>query len=355
MEKGKIRKRRKIKAKKRLDVKIGFFEIEEWEKEPLRNAFPKDKLIFSSGKLTLGNSRKYKELEAVSVFVYSEINEKLLEKMPKLKLICTRSTGFDHIDTRACRERKITVCNVPTYGENTVAEHGFALILGLSRKLVDCVERTKKGSFELEGLRGFDLQGKVLGVVGCGNIGKHMVRIAKGFEMEVLVFDLQQDKKLAKQMGFRYAGMEELLKNSDIVTLHVPLNKHTFHLIDKEKINLMKKGAFLINTSRGGIINTEALVWGLRAGKLGGAGLDVLEEESEMAEERELLTKDFAQKCDLKTMLENHILLEMPNVLITPHNAFNTQEALMRILEVTIENIKEWEKGRKVNVVGDGK
>ena len=243
------------------------------------------------------------------------------------------------------------VCNVPAYGENTVAEHTFALILGLSRKLVDCVERTRKGSFELKSLRGFDLQGKTIGVVGCGNIGRHIVRMACGFEMKILVFDLHKEMKFAKKMGLKYVGLDKLLRESDIITLHIPLNKHTFHLINREKIALMKKGALLINTSRGGIIDTDALVKGLRSGKLGGAGLDVLEEECEMAEERELLTKGFAQKCDLKTIVENHILLEMPNVIITPHNAFNTKEALMRILEVTIESVKGFKKGRKINVV----
>lgn len=332
-------------------MKIGFFEIEEWEKEPLKKAFPKDKLVFSSSHLTAEKAKSYKELEIISVFIYSKIDEKLLRQMPKLKMIATRSTGFEHIDIAGCRKRGIIVCNVPAYGENTVAEHTFALILGLSRKLVDCVERTKKGSFELEGLRGFDLKGKTLGVVGCGNIGRHVIRIAKGFEMKILVFDLCRDLKFAKEFGFKYAEMEELLGKSDIVTLHVPLNKNTYHLINKETIAKMKKGAYLINTSRGGIVETDALVKALKSGRLAGAGLDVLEEECEMKEERELLTKGFAQKCDLKVLIENHILLEMPQVIVTPHNAFNTWEALMRILEVTIENIKWFGKGKKVNRV----
>jgi len=271
--------------------------------------------------------------------------------MPKLELVTTRSTGFDHIDLGACKKKGITVCNVPAYGENTVAEHTFALILGLSRKLIDCVERARKGNFELEGLRGFDLQGKTLGVVGCGSIGRHVIRIAKGFEMKILVFDLYKDKKFAKEIGFQYAGMDKLLKESDIVTLHVPLNKHTYHLIDKEKIAKMKKGAYLINTARGEIVDTDALVKGLKNEQFGGAGLDVLEKECALKEERELLTKEFAKTCDLKTVLEEHILLEMPNVLITPHNAFNTNEALMRILEVTIESVKGFKKGKKVNMV----
>jgi len=332
-------------------MKIGFFEIEEWEKEVLKEAFPKDKLVFSSGKLTLGNVGKYKNLDVVSVFIHSKVNEKLLEKLPKLKLVTTRSTGFDHIDLVACKKRKIAVYNVPAYGENTVAEHTFALILGLSKKLIDCVERTRKRSFELKSLRGFDLKGKTIGVVGCGNIGRHVIRMAKGFEMKILVFDVVKDRQLAKKMGFKYVRIEKLLNESDIVTLHVPLNEHTHHLIDKEKINLMKEGALLINTARGGVVDTDALVKALKSGKLGGAGLDVLEEECEIVEEREILTRIFKRRCNLKTIVENHILLEMSNVIVTPHNAFNTREALNRILEVTIENIRGFKKGRKVNVV----
>ncbi len=332
-------------------IDIGFFEIEPWEKKFLKKAFPKDKLVFSTEKLTLKNVNKYKNLDSVSVFIYSKINPELLEKLPNLKLITTRSTGFNHIDLETCRKKKIIVCNVPVYGENTVAEHAFALILGLSRKIVGCVNRTKKGSFDLTGLRGFDLMGKTLGVVGCGNIGKHVIRMAKGFEMNVLAFDLFKDNKFAKKMEFKYVSMDKLLKNSDIITLHVPLNKHTLHLMDKKKFSKMKNGAYLVNTSRGEIVDTNALVNVLKSGKLAGAGLDVLEEECAMMEEKQLLSKHFKKTCNLKTVAQNHALLKMPNVLVTPHNAFNTHEALMRILETTIKNIKGFKSGRKICVV----
>jgi len=332
-------------------LKIGFFELELWEEKVIKEVFPKDKLFFSKKKLTLQSAKKHKNLEAIAVFVHSVVNKEIIRKLPKLKLVTTMSTGFDHIDLEECKKRKIAVCNVPVYGENTVAEHAFALILALSRKIVDCVERTKHGSFELKGLRGFDLMGKTIGVIGGGNIGQHVIRMAKGFEMNVLVFDLYKDSKLAKKMGFQYASMEKLLKESEIVTLHVPYNKHTHHLINKEKLALMKKNAFLINTSRGGIIDTDALVNALKKKKIAGAGLDVLEEETELIEETQLLKKEFTKNYDLKTVVENHILLEMPNVIITPHNAFNTNEALMRILDTTIKNIKMYKSGRKINLV----
>jgi D-lactate dehydrogenase len=332
-------------------MKIGFFEIEPWEKDILKKSFPKDKLYFSKKRLTLRKANKYKDLDALTVFVHSEINKNVLNKLPKLKLISTMSTGFDHIDLEECKRRKIAVCNVPTYGENTVAEHTFALILALSRKIVDCVNRTKIGSFRLDGLRGFDLMDKTLGVVGGGNIGKHVIRMALGFEMKVLVFDLYQDKKYAKKMGFKYASIDKLLKDSDIVTLHVPYNKHTHHLMNKDKLALMKKSALLINTSRGGVVDTKALVRALKKKQIAGAGLDVLEDECEIIEETQLLKKEFGGRCDLHKIVENHVLLKMKNVIVTPHNAFNTNEALMRIIETTIKSINGFKKGRKINLV----
>jgi len=332
-------------------MKIGFFEIEPWEKEVLKKALPKEESIFSPQKLTVKNADKYNQLEAIAVFVHSKIDSSVIKKLPKLKFITTMSTGYDHIDLEACKQNNITVCNVPTYGENTVAEHTFALILALSRKIVECVERTKKGSFELSGLRGFDLRGKTLGVVGSGNIGQHVIRMAKGFEMKVLVFDVVKNNSLAKELGFEYVSMDRLLRESDLVTLHVPYNQHTHHLIGRKELNLMKKTAYLINTSRGGVVDTDALVKALQKKETAGAGLDVLEEECEIIEEKQLLTKEFNTKCNLKTLVENHLLLKMDNVIITPHNAFNTQEALMRILEVTVENIDGLRRGKSINVV----
>lgn len=332
-------------------MKIGFFELETWEKKELLKEFPKDELFFSNSKINCKNATKYSNLEAISVFIYSKIDAKVLDCMPKLKFITTRSTGFNHIDLDECKRRKITVCNVPSYGENTVAEHAFALILTLSRKMFDSIERTKHTSFKLDNLRGFDLQGKTLGIVGCGKIGQHLARMAKGFEMKVFVFDLHKNEKLAKELGFKYVTMNNLLKNSDVVSLHVPLNKHTNHLISKEQFKLMKSNSILINTSRGGVIDTDALVWALKTKQIAGVGLDVLEEECDLIEETQLLTKKHKKSCNMKVLLENHMLLNLPNVIVTPHNAFNTHEALQRILDTTVKNLKGYKKGRKVNVV----
>ncbi len=332
-------------------MKLGFFELEKWEEEVIKKTFPNDQLVLSTKKFTAKEAVKNKDLDALSVFIYSKADEDVLSKLPKLKLVTTRSTGFDHVDVETCKKRGIVVCNVPTYGENTVAEHTFALILALSRKMVDCVERTKRGSFDLTGLRGFDLKGKTLGVMGSGKIGQHVIRIAKGFDTNLLVFDAFPNLQLAKSMNFSYVSMDELLKNSDVITLHVPYNEKTHHLINKDAFSKMKKGAYLINTSRGGVIDTDALVKALKSGKLAGAGLDVLEGECDLLEERELVSKDFPQKCDLKTLVEDHILLTMPNVIVTPHNAFNTNEALMRILQTTLDSINGFKQNKLINVI----
>jgi D-lactate dehydrogenase len=332
-------------------MKIAFFEIEEWEKEYISSKFLNQEISFFAEPLTSENADKAKDFEIISVFIYSKINKEILDKLPNLRSIATRSTGFDHIDVAAAKEKKIIVCNVPFYGENTVAEHTFALILALSRKIYDSIDRTKKGDFTLDGLRGFDLKGKTLGIVGLGHIGLHVARIANGFEMNVLAFDINQDKKLAKKLGFKYVSLEDVLKMSDIITLHAPYNKNTHHLINSGNINLIKRGSYIINTSRGGLIETAALLNGLSQGILAGVGLDVLEEECFVKEEAQLLSKEFPKTCDMKTALQNHILLRQGNVIITPHNAFDSQEALQRISDTTIENIQSFLKNKPINVL----
>jgi len=332
-------------------MKMGFFELEPWEKTILEKAFPKEELVLSSKKFDAKEAAKYPDLEALSVFIYSKVDVKGLDKLPKLKLVTTRSTGYDHIDVENCRKRKVQVCNVPTYGENTVAEHTFALILALSRKIIECHERTQQGSFELEGLRGFDLKGKTLGVIGTGNIGKNVIRIAQGFGMNVVAYDAFPNPPLAKEMNFIYLKIDELLKSSDIITLHVPYLPQTHHLINKAAFAKIKPGAYLINTSRGGVVDTDALVSALKSKKLAGAGLDVLEGECDLLEERQLVSKNFSPSCDMKTLVEDHILMTLPNVIVTPHNAFNTHEALMRILQTDIDNINGFKKGILINAV----
>ncbi len=334
-------------------AKIAFFELEEWEKIYLKKKLPGHKLVLETGKLDLNSAAKAKGCEVICSFIYSQINAPLLEKLPDAKLYCTMSTGFDHVDLKACAKKKITACNVPAYGDNTVAEHTFALILAVSRKLLPSIERTRKGNFSLEGLRGFDLKGKTLGVVGTGKIGRRVVHIARAFEMEVVAYDAHPDLQFAKKEGFRYVrSVEEVMVKSDIITLHTPLNADTQHMINEGNIDYLKKGAVLVNTSRGGVVETKAILKALKKGILAGAALDVLEEECFIKEEKELLTEAFRKTCNLQTVLEEHMLLSHDNVLITPHNAFNSQEALERILDTTVENINSFLAGKPSNTIG---
>src|SRR3989344_383195 len=329
-------------------MKIAFFEIEEWEKEYLKKELGNLELSFFVEKLSPENVHQVKNCEVISVFIDSQLDEAVLSQLPNLKMITTRSTGFDNVNMDEAKKRNIAVCNVPTYGENTVAEHTFGLILNLSRKIYKSIESVKEHGFVPDGLRGFDLKGKTLGIIGTGHIGQHVARIANGFEMIVLATDTHENKKLAKKLQFKYVSLEELLKNSDIVTLHVPYDKDTHHLLNVQNMFLMKKGSYLINTARGGIVETAALVDALEQGILAGAALDVLEEECYIKEEKQILSKDFQAKCDIKTMLQNHVLMEREDVIITPHNAFNSKEALERILETTIENIQAFSKKKPI-------
>jgi D-lactate dehydrogenase len=332
-------------------MNIAFFEIEDWEKEYITHKLSGNAVSFFPEKLSIENVELAKNCDVIAVFIDSQVAGPVLDALPNLKMIATRSTGFDHIDIRTCKERKITVANVPFYGENTVAEHTFALILDLSRKIYYSIERAKKGNFSLDGLRGFDLKDKTIGIVGMGHIGQHVARIAQGFEMNVVGFDLHEDKKLAKKLGFTYASLEDLLKKSDIITLHLPYNEHTHHIIDAQNIGLIKKGGYIINTARGGLIETAVLVQALQEGGIAGAGLDVLEEENVIKEEVSLLSKLFSRKHNLDVVTKDHILMKMHNVMITPHNAFNSTEALKRILETTVENIQGFITHKAINII----
>lgn len=286
--------------------------------------------------------------EILGVFVEAPVTKQIIAKLPKLKLIAAMSTGYDHIDLKECKKRKIIVANVPTYGENTVAEHTMALILGLTRKLFQSVKRVKEGVYDFHGLRGVDLKGKTLGVIGTGHIGLHVIRMAEGFEMKIIAYDKFPNQDAAKKMHFTYTTLPKLLAESDITTLHAPLFKETHHLINKKNIKKIKKGALLINTARGALVDPEALVWALQNNHLAGAGLDVLEDEQLMQDEDKMLS---CTDCQIRTSLMNNMLIDHPNTIITPHNAFNSTEALQRIIDVTVENIKEFINGKPRNVI----
>jgi len=333
-------------------MKIAFFELEGWEKELITKELSNHEIYFFDSKLVEEILPPQNDFDVISIFVDSRINSKVLDYFPNLKCIATRSTGFDHIDIEECKKRNIQVLYVPGYGDNTVAEFAFGLILNLTRKIYQAIDQIKESSsFDLKNLRGTDIKGKTIGIIGTGRIGKEMIKIAKGFEMNILAYDPYPDLNFSKELNYKYVSLDELLANSDIISIHCPYSQSTHHLINKENITKIKKGAYLINTSRGAIVETEALVWALNEKILAGAGLDVLEEEGETKDELFTLSFSRPNSDELKTIIENHILMKMPNVLITPHNAFNSIEALQRILNTTTQNILSFIQGNPKNSV----
>lgn len=332
-------------------MKAVIFEVEPWEAQTFEALQKNHEIECVSEPLTAENAEQFSDAQIISTFIYSALDQSVLAQLPNLKLVATRSTGFDHVDTDFCESQGILVSNVPSYGENTVAEHTFGLLLNLSHKLTEATDRTRKGDFSQEGLQGFDLRGKTLGVVGTGTIGEYVIGIARGFQMNVIAFDVKPKPELAEQLGFRYAALEEVLAIADIVTLHVPANPKTHHLIAKAQFDCMKDGVVLINTSRGSVVDIDALIEALAQGKVAAAGLDVLPEEPVMREEAELLHSVYRKRHNLDTLLADHVLLRLRNVIITPHSAFNTREAVQRILDTTAENIARFVRGEPQNVV----
>ena len=332
-------------------MNVAVFEAERREAPAFEKFRPGHKLTLVAEPLRASNASDYAEAEVISPFVYSEVNRQVLEQMRSLRLIATRSTGYDHIDTAYCRSRGITVCNVPTYGENTVAEHVFALLLAISHRLLEAVERARSDRFSPEGLQGFDLAGKTLGIVGTGSIGQHVIRIANGFAMKVVACDVRPHPGLASALGFRYITFDELLATSDIITLHVPATEQTHNLLSESAFSRMKDGVVIINTARGSLIDSHALIMALGAGKVSAAGLDVLPDEPLIREEAELICSIYEQRHDLRNLVADHVLMRMRNVIVTPHSAFNTREAIGRIVETTVSNIEAFLAGRPQNVV----
>ncbi len=332
-------------------MKTVIFEAEPREVPVFKALKGLDKLLLVDSPLRSDNADQYADAEIVSTFVYSELDRSVLEQLPSLKFIATRSTGFDHIDTLYCAAHGITVSNVPSYGEKTVAEHVFALLLAISHRLPEAMKRVQEGNFSPKGLQGFDLAGKTLGVVGTGSIGRQVIRIASGFSMKVAAFDVNPDPALAKDFGFDYLGFDELLGVSDVITLHVPSRPETRHILSSQAFALMKDGVVLINTARGDLIETTALIQALTSGRVAAAGLDVLPDEPPIREEAELICSAFCDWHDLQNLVADHALLSMRNVIVTPHSAFNTREAVGRIVETTFENINAFLAGAPRNVV----
>ena len=319
---------------------IAHLGLADWEKSILQNQLSQHQHLFFKTVEDFSVSelnQNLDEIEVLTVFIHNHLSAEILAKMPKLKLIVTRSTGFDHIDLDYAQKHQIPVCNVPSYGENTIAEYSFALLLALARHIPELAYRSGECRFDYEGLRGFDLAGKTIGIIGAGKIGLHANKIAKGFGMKVLVYDVFKNHFLEEVLGFDYTNLNNLLENSDIISVYAPYLPSTHHILNESSFAKMKKGVVIINTSRGQLIDTLALVKNLDNGTVSACGLDVVEDESDLL------------NCKANPFLED--LVKRKNVIFTPHSGFFTKDAQERILQQTIENITSFTQGKLQNIV----
>lgn len=319
-------------------AKIVCFDTKSYDIETFNaanSAFGFD-ITYIHDRLTAGTVALAQGADAVCLFVHDAVDSELARQLAAsgVSHIALRSAGYNHIDLKSVYDHKIHVTRVPAYSPYAVAEHAAALLLTLIRKTHKAYNRTRESNFNITGLTGFDLHGKTAGVIGAGKIGRIMIRILRGFGMNVLVADHYHDSVFEDETGCRFTSVEEIYSTSDIISLHCPLTPDTHHMISREAIHSMKKGVIIINTSRGMLIDTLALIEGLKEGQIGGAGLDVYEEENEY------FFHDFSMTHIDDDQLAR--LLSFNNVLITSHQAFLTQEALQNIAETTLQNIADF-------------
>lgn len=316
-------------------IKIAFFDTKEYDKK-LFDEYNKKygyEITYFESMLNTETAPLTKGFDVVCIFVHDKIDEqtfKILEENG-IKLVALRCAGFNNVDLE--HKGNIRVVRVPQYSPYAVAEHAVALLLNITRKLYKSYQRTRKYNFTLDGLLGFDIHGKTVGVIGTGRIGKVFIQIMKGFGTNVIAYDLFKDEKAAKEIGFEYVPLDELYAKSDIISLHCPLTPETQNIINEQSIRKMKDGVVLINCSRGQLIDTNSLIQEMETGKIGGVGLDVYEDEDEF------FLRDMTNSYKRDKNLS--ILLSMPNLIITSHQAFFTSEALNKIASDTCQNIKE--------------
>ena len=348
-------------------MSIYFLETEKSEVAFFEAALPGHQIRFVSRLSEVGT-----DAEILSLFIRTRIDEAFLRAHPAVRLIVTRSTGTDHLDLAACRARNVAVCHVPTYGEHTVAEHTFALILMLSRRLREVVAPPGQspGNLSYEATRATELRGKTLGVVGVGRIGRHVIRMARAFGMRVVAFDIAAPGEAGAGAEFDYVPFKRLLAESHIITLHIPLVPETRHLLNRENIGRCRPGVVIINTARGCLIDTDAVIDALDSGQVGAVGLDVLEDDDGRGPDTakiigaqivsrlqsvnspiELHDREPGRIKELEALMRNKRLLARPNVVFTPHVAFNSVEAVARINTTTAENILAFLRGSAVNLV----
>lgn len=328
-------------------MRVAVFSTKTYDQQSLQaaNAAYRHELVFLEPRLTEATTPLAAGCAAVCAFVNDRLDEPALRALSEVgvRLVALRSAGYNHVDLAAARALDLTVVRVPAYSPYAVAEHTVGLILALNRRIHRAYARVREGNFALAGLLGFDLHGRTVGVVGTGKIGALVARILHGFGCEVLAHDLYPNPE-CEALGVRYVALPELFARSDVVTLHCPLTPETEHLIDARALDHMKPGVMLINTSRGALIDTRAVIEALKAGKLGYLGLDVYEEEAD------LFFEDLSERVIQDDVFTR--LLTFPNVLITGHQAFFTREALANIAETTLRNVADVERtGRCANEV----
>lgn len=317
---------------------VAFFDTKSYDKESFKNYSNENvKLRFFENKLNIDTVSMAASCDAVCAFVNDDINKEVIEKLSDygVGLITMRCAGYNNVDLKAAKG-KIKIAHVPAYSPYAIAEHTMGMILLLNRKLHRAYIRTRDHNFSLEGLTGFDLNSKTVGIIGTGKIGRCFADICKGFGMKILGFDPYENNEFCGE----YVSLDTLLSESDIISLHCPLTKENRHLINDETIEKMKKGVFIINTSRGKLIDTQSIINGLKSQKIGAAGLDVYEEETD------LFFEDYSEEVILDDTLST--LISMPNVLVTSHQAFLTREALSSIAQTTMENLQEYFDGNEL-------
>jgi len=330
-------------------MKVHVFESESWIKSVWQDNGVHLDTIWVEGLLTKELARQYREAQIICIDA-SVLNKATLQIFHQLELIALRSTGTDQVDLDHCEANQIAVCNVPNYAQHAVAEHVFAILLALCRHVVRAARQTRRMNFSWDDLQGLELFGKTMAVVGTGAIGKHVTVIANGFGMRVVAVDKFPDEAWALTNRVNYVSLDEALKAADILSLHVPASPDTYHLLSSDCFDRMRDGALLINTARGELVDSAALLKALDSGKVAATGMDVLPHETKLpklSESGHPMTDD---NLDPETRLSLR-LLQHPNVLVTPHCAFLTHEASERLIKTTIKNIEGYVNGKPVNVV----
>ena len=335
-------------------MKIVYFDVEHNEEEFLKT-HNEGKYNYILVKDALNDlsplKQEYIDADVISVFTTSRVNTQVLKRFKKLKLIALRSVGFNHVDLEYCREQHIIVENSPNYGNQSVAEFALALLMDVLRKVTISYLEYKDAKVYPSCLMGLELYGKTMGIVGLGAIGSTFAQISHGLGMKILGFDKIENEKLKKNYNVTYTDFDTLLRKSDFISIHAPMSKENYHLFNEASFDKMKSNAILINTGRGELIDTSALFNALVNKKILGAGLDVLENEQTITDVDYMLGINRLDKLTLKQTIINSRLFQLDNVILTPHIAYNTKEAIQRILSTTMENIQEFSIGNIQNYV----